>query len=108
MLYFTYELISPANEWIDQTDDEVRAAERRMSAVIKKYQNQLDTLEPRLSRQAFQFFRFGYGSKSLHDARLLSANIGDGLDFTANGKTPFRLNRQQMTASVKFLNFEQD
>jgi hypothetical protein len=108
MRYFTYGLISAANDWIEQTAEDQRSAERRLLAVTRRYEKQLNTLEPRLSREAWRFFRFGRGRESLHDARLISACIGDGLEFAANGKVPFRLNRQRTTALLKFLNYEQD
>jgi len=68
----------------------------------------LDTLEHRISRGAWQFFRYGFGAKSLHDGRLLSLRVGDGLTYTPNGSSPFFLNRQRTSAIIEFLNYEQD
>jgi hypothetical protein len=76
--------------------------------VTTSAQRQLDALEPRLSRSAWQFFRYGFGSKGLHDGRLLALRVGDGLTYTPNGSTPFFLNRQHASAVVEFLNYEQD
>jgi len=108
MRYFTYELIAAANEWITQTETAHRTAEKRFEAVCKSYQRQLGALEPRLSRSAWQFFRYGFGSTGLHDGRLLSLRIGDGLAYTPDGSTPFFLNRQKASAVIEFLNYEQD
>jgi len=68
----------------------------------------LDLLEGRLSRSAFEFFRYGFGSNGLHDGRLLSLKIGDGLSYTSNGNSPFRINRQRAAITIEFLNYEQD
>src|SRR5437870_3878006 len=100
MRYFTYELIAAANDWITQSETAHRTAEKRLESVFKRYQRQLDALEPRLSRSAWQFFRYGFGSRSLHDGRLLSLRIGDGLTYTPNGSTPFFLNRQHASAVI--------
>ena len=41
-------------------------------------------------------------------ARLISASVGDGLDYPADGISPFYLNRRTMAARLEFLNYEQD
>ena len=108
MRYFTYELVAAANDWVQQTAAEHRKAEARLANAIRKYQRQLEPLESRISRDAWQFFRNGFGSKSLHDARLLSLQVGDGLGYTADGKQPFLLNRRPASVLVEFLNYEQN
>src|SRR5262245_51866248 len=108
MRYFTYELIAAANDWIEQTPTQQRKAMARFDSTVKKYFTQLDSLESRLSKSAWQFFRHGFGSESLHDARLLSIRAGDGLTYTTDGTRPFRLNRQRTSVIVEFLNYEQD
>jgi|GEM_PF-4604619 len=40
-----------------------------------------------------KFFRYGFDSESLHDARLLSLRVGDDVGFIANGEKAFRINR---------------
>ena len=74
----------------------------------RKYQRELKALESRVSRKAWQFFRYGFGDKSLHDASLLSLRVGDGLGFIANGKRPFYLNRQTTAVVIEFLNYQQN
>jgi hypothetical protein len=108
MRYFTYDLIAAANDWIPQSVKARRNAEKRLAAVLKKYQRQLDALENRMSRSAWQFFRYGFGSRSLHDGRLLALKVGDGLNYTPTGTFPFFLNRQRTSAIIEFLNYEQD
>jgi hypothetical protein len=107
MKYFTYELIAAANDWVEQTAQELRLAEKRFESVVKKYQRELERLRPRISVTAWDFFRHGFGERGLHDARLLSLKVGDGLNFTPNGSAPFLRNRQRISTMVEFLNFEQ-
>ena len=107
MRYLTYDLIAAANDWVEQSPAELQQAEARFTAAVKEYQRQLDHLKSRVSREAWQFFRYGFGSESLHDARLLSLQVGDGLRYIADGKQPFRLNRQRTSVLVEFLNYEQ-
>ena len=56
MKYFTYELIAAANDWIDQTNQELRVAEKRLNSAIQKYQRELESLKPRISGAAWNFF----------------------------------------------------
>jgi hypothetical protein len=107
MKYFTYELIAAANDWIDQTNQELRVAEKRLNAAIQKYQRELESLKPRISGAAWNFFRHGFGEQGLHDARLISLRVGDGLNFKPDGASPFLLNQQRFSVMVEFLNYEQ-
>lgn len=107
MRYFTYDLIAAANDWVEQSPAEQQQAEARLTATVKEYQRQLDHLKSRVSRDAWQFFRYGFGSESLHDASLLSLQVGDGLRYIADGEQPFRINRQRTSVLVEFLNYEQ-
>ena len=47
MKYFTYELITAANDWAEQTAQEQCLAEKRIDSAIKKYQRELEILKPR-------------------------------------------------------------
>ena len=107
MKYFTYELIAAANDWIEQTGPELRRARKRFESAVERYRRELETLKPRVSRAAWDFFRHGLGELGLHDARLLSLKVGDGLNYTTDGAAPFRLNRQRTSTIVEFLNYEQ-
>lgn len=108
MRYFTYELIVAANGWIDEDENVRKQAYRRFESTTEEYYRQLDLFEHRVGHRAWEFFRFGFASKSLHDGRLLCLRIGDGLDYEPNGRAPFYLNRQRTSALLEFLNFEQD
>lgn len=108
MRYFTFDLISKANDWTKQTESAHRKAEQAFESAAKKYHRELDTLEPRISRDAFKFFRNGFGRDGLHDARLLSLRVGDGLNYKPDGSKPFLINHQQAAAIIEFLNYEQD
>lgn len=108
MRYFTFELLAAANDWVEQSEAEQKEAEARFAKAGREYWQQLEGLESRISRAAWKFFRYGFNSESLHDARLLSLRVGDGLGFIANGEKPFRINRQRASVILEFLNYEQD
>ena len=108
MKFFTNHLVAAANNWIEQTDEEHRQAEKLFWATVEDYHRQLEGLKSRVSRPAWDFFRHGFGRYGLHDARLLSFSVGDGLDYVPDGSSPFLLNRQRPSARIEFLNYEQD
>jgi hypothetical protein len=107
MKYFTYELIAAANDWVEQTRPELLRAGKRFNSAVEDYRRALESLKPRVSGAAWDFFRHGFGEQGLHDARLLSLKVGDGLNYTPDGGSPFLLNRQRTLAIVEFLNYEQ-
>ena len=108
MKYFTNNLVMAANNWIEQTEEEFRQAEKQFWSTVEDYYRELEGLKSRVSRPAWDFFRHGYARYGLHDAKLLSFSVGDGLDFVPDGTSPFRLNRQRTLARIEFLNYEQD
>lgn len=108
MRYFTYELIAAANGWIDQTEKDAEKAERRFWETVESYNRALDELKPRLSRRAYEFFRYGFAETALHDASLLMLRTGDAMEYRTDGKEPLRLNRKKASAQIEFLNYEQD
>src|SRR5258705_1487278 len=107
MKYLSYELIATTNGWTNPTQRELRLAEKRLHSAFEKYRHDLESLRPRLSKAAWDFFMDGRDECGLHDARLLSLRIGDGLDSTPDGSSPFRLNHQHTSAILEFLNYEQ-
>ena len=107
MKYFPYELVAAGDDLIEQSAPELRRAQKRFLATIEKYHLELERLKPRISLAAWDFFRHGLGERGLHDGRLLSLRVGDGLDYSADGTSPFMLNRQRTSALVEFLNYEQ-
>ena len=107
MKYFTYELLEAANDWIKQTRREWHLAQKRFDSAVEKYFRELESLRPRVSGAAWNFFRYGSEEESLHDATLLSLRVGDALEYTPDGATPLRLSRQGPSAVVEFLNYEE-
>jgi len=108
MKYFTYELISTSNGWTDASDARIKKVGRNYERAWAKYIEQLDLIEGRISKPAFKFFRFGFGSTGLHDANLLSFKTGDGLDFVVDGTQPFKINRARFESRIELINFDQD
>jgi hypothetical protein len=108
MKYFTYELIAAANDWIEQTEEERRQAAERFKAKVEDYHIELNGLSSRISQKARNFFRYGANEYGLHDGNLLSLTVGDGLNYSPDGTTPFRLNSRRMSARIEFLNYGQD
>ena len=108
MKYYTNELVAAANNWVEQTREEYGQAQERFWSIVEDYHRELDGLKSRISRPAWDFFRHGFGRYGLHDARLLSLSVGDGLDYVPDGTSPFRLSRQRTSARIEFLNYEQD
>lgn len=105
MKYFTYELVAAGDDLIEQTASDLRLAQKRFSSAIQKYQRELESLKPRISGAAWDFFRHGFGERGLHDGRLLSLRVGDGLNYSPDGLSPFLRNRQCTSTIVEFLNF---
>jgi hypothetical protein len=108
MKYFTYDLLAAANDWTVQSEEERGRAEAEWAKAIKNYFRDLEKLKTRVSAPALDFFQNGANGAGLHDGRLISASVGDGLDHPADGISPFYLNRRAMAARLEFLNYEQD
>jgi hypothetical protein len=108
MKYFTYDLLAAANDWTVQSEEERGRAEAEWAKAVKNYFRDLEKLKTRVSAPALDFFQNGGGESGLHDGRLISASVGDGLDYPADGISPFYLCRRTMTARLEFLNYEQD
>jgi hypothetical protein len=106
--YFSYDLIAAGNDWIRQTRADEARALKKLARLTERYLVELDQLKSRIGLRGWQFFRHGYGPTGLHDGRLLSMTVGDGLNYTAEGKEPFRRNRQALIARLEFLNYEEE
>ena len=76
------------------TDNESRS-HAALAGILSFFLRQ-EPWEYRVSRDAWQFFLYGFGSNSLHDARLLSLQAGDRLSYIADGK------RGNVAASASF------
>jgi hypothetical protein len=84
-----------------------KARDRGFERTCRAYHKQLDKLEGRVWRQAWNFFALGFGGWGLHDARLLSFSVGDGLDHPAEDRRPFDVNRQKATVRILIINRKQ-
>jgi hypothetical protein len=107
MKYFTDEFYRAAATESEDTDEQKQQALESYRRTVKAYHLELDELKPRLSKPAWNFFRWGAAETGLHDARLLSFNVGDGLDYEPDGTAPFRLTYQRTVARIEFLNYTQ-
>jgi len=108
MKYFTYDLLAAVNDWVVQSEEERRRAEAEWARAVKNYFCGLEKLKTRVAAPALNFFQNGANEAGLHDGNLVSASVGDGLDYNADGASPFYLNRRAMAARLEFLNYEQD
>ena len=107
MKYFTKEFIK-ADDESSLSKARRQAIDRKFDRNCKAYRRQLARLESRISKQAWNFFYFGFARWGLHDARLISFTAGDGLDYQANGKQPFRINKQKAKVRIQILNHDQN
>src|SRR5688572_29353676 len=101
MKYFTYDLVAAANDWIEQSREAHRLAENSFSEAIAAYHQQLDGLKHVLSDKAWTFFRYGREDASLHDSRLVSAEIGDFLQVRDGLSWPKHRNEGSSTARLE-------
>jgi hypothetical protein len=107
MKYFTKEFVKADND-SSLTKAQSHTVSSKFERMCRAYRRQLAKLEPRISKQAWNFFYLGFGRWGLHDARLMSFAAGDGLDYRANGKQPFRINKQKAKARIRILNHDQN
>jgi hypothetical protein len=107
MKYFTKEFIKADND-SSLTKAQSQKIDKKFNRNCKAYRRQLGRLESRISKQAWNFFYFGFGRWGLHDARLMSFTVGDGLDYRPDGKQPFRINKQKAKVRIKILNHDQN
>lgn len=106
MKYFPKESLKSDND-SSLSKRERRDIDRKFKLNYEAYRRQLRKLQPRLSKQAWDFFWYGFGESGLHDGRLLSLETGDGFNNVADGRSAFRLNYQNARVRLRSLNFEQ-
>lgn len=66
---------------------------------MREYLSQLEGLSPRLSKQAFRFFK----QESLHDGRLLAFVAGDDLEHDVHTSKRFDINAHKTSVQMKVL-----
>jgi hypothetical protein len=107
MKYFTKEFPKADND-PSLSKAQQESVHRKFLRNCRAYSKQLEKLRPRLSKQAWNFFYFGFARWGLHDARLLSFAAGDGLEYRADGRQPFRINKQKAVARIRILDRHQN
>lgn len=107
MKYFTNELFAMAGVDDDRNKEQREQADQRFCLAVEAYNRELELLKSRLSKRAWYFFRHGFAKTGLHDGRLLSFSIGDGMGYKTNGKLPFKVNSQKTRVRIEFINYEQ-
>ncbi len=83
----------------DECAGQVAAWEARFA----DYWRHVDEIKPRLPKLAYQLFRYGFAETGLHDAKLLSFTIGDGLDFVPDGTVRFTRKCADLVARLRLL-----
>src|SRR5882757_6974523 len=68
-------LVSSNRESTEMKYFSQKALDRGFKRPFRAYQKQLAKLEGRVSRQAWNFFAFGFRRWGLHDARLLAVSV---------------------------------
>lgn len=95
MKYFTKEMWLG---WNCSDNTESQRAYDRSERNFREYSHQLKQLEPRLSKRNYCFF----SKENLHDGRLLTFTVGDGLEHAAE-QTRFNINRHDTTVKMSVL-----
>ncbi len=106
MKYFAHES-SEGTQRTSLSGAQRKALDQRFERSAKAYQKQLAKLEGRISRQAWNFFAFGFGGWGLHDGLLLAFSVGDGLDNPADGRERLDVNKQKAKVGILILNRKQ-
>lgn len=109
MKYLTYELIAAANGWNADSNEEYGVPEagggEEFERAVDAYRRELDSIKSRISTPAFKFFRYGRGETGIHDGRLISMSIGDGV---TKRDSRFSGVRNSTEAIITVINFEED
>jgi len=101
MKYFTKNLWRAGNG--QGPIDHKRAIEIGNEA-FNNYRRDLEQLRPRLDPQTYEFFT----TESLHDGRVLSFIVGDGIDHKVDGVKPFDINARETAARIQVFGSDLD
>jgi len=88
--------------------NEVLETGKDFERICGLYREQLKGLRALVSKQAWEFFYLGFGRWGLHDASILRFSAGDGLNYLADGRTPFRINKRRTAVEIQILNRHQN
>lgn len=93
--------------WVDFNSDDDKVSQRAAESAAenyRKYEARLETFRPRLKERNYAFFK-----KGLHDARLISFGVGDGLHLDLELGKPVTIKDFYRTSVfVKVMNAEFD
>lgn len=96
MKYFTKELWLA---WNNQGPlDHDKAIEIGNEAFVR-YRDELEQLRARLGSETYKFFT----SENLHDGRILSFEVGDGINHKVGGSKPFDINARQTAVRIRMV-----
>ena len=85
------------SRWNDQGPMDHKKAIEIGNEAFTNYLNDLKQLKPRLGSDAYEFF----SSESLHDGRVLSFVVGDGINHKVGGAKPFDINVRQTAVRIQ-------
>lgn len=96
MKYFTKELWASHNR---RDDTVLKKALQEEERNRQEYTRQLESLRPRLSKEAYHFFT----AESLHDGRLLAFSSGDSIHHEIHGLEKFDINVHKPSVEMRVL-----
>jgi hypothetical protein len=101
MKYFTKDLWLA---WNNQGSIDPKKAIEIGNEAFDNYRHELERLKPRLGAQTYEFFT----RESLHDGRVLSLIVGDGINHEVGGVKPFDINARQTAVRIQVFGSEMD
>ena len=90
--------------WNNQGPIDPKKAIEIGKQAFDNYRHELKQLRPRLGSRTYKFF----STESLHDGRVLSFVVGDGIDHEVGGLKPFDINARQTAVRIKVFGSEMD
>jgi len=74
------------------------------NTAFSDYRRELEALRSRLGPRMYKFF----STESLHDGRVLSFTVGDGINHQVGGPKPFDINARQTSVKIQVLGAQMD
>jgi hypothetical protein len=101
MKYFTKDLWLA---WNNQGPIDPKKAIGIGNEAFDNYRHELEMLRTRLGTKTYEFF----STESLHDGRVLSFIVGDGINHQVGGVKPFDINARQTAVRIQVFGSEMD
>src|SRR2546423_10960733 len=101
MKYFTKDLWLA---WNNQGPIDPKKAIKIGNEAFDNYRHELEMLRPRLGWETYEFF----ATESLHDGRVLSFIVGDGINHRVGGAKPFDINARRTAVRIQVFGSEMD